>query len=213
MDQLAQVLGGLSLFCLRKVKVQVQVVRNLRIYTRRAAGLEVQRNKRHERKEAILKVKPTNDYQAKLPTPFAVLGIRIEEDWLTDIEYLPVDTLPMEPRGALAKEVCDQLSAYVRDSRFAFDLSLHIGGTLHQRRVWRAIEAIPSGTTRSYADIAAELNSAPRAVGQACGANRLPIVIPCHRVIARNGGLGGFMNASDGMPLSIKRWLLSHELG
>ena len=115
-----------------------------------------------------MKVKPTNDYQAKLPTPFAVLGIRIEEDWVTDIEYLPVDTLPMEPRGALAKEVCDQLSAYVRDSRFAFDLSLHIGGTLHQRRVWRAIEAIPSGTTRSYADIAAELNSAPRAVGQAC---------------------------------------------
>jgi methylated-DNA-[protein]-cysteine S-methyltransferase len=198
---------------LRKVKVQIQAVRNLQIYTRRvAAGPAAQGNKRHE-KGAILKVKPTNDYQAKLPTPFAVLGIRIEEDWVTDIEYLPVDTLPVKPRGALAKEVCDQLSAYVRDPRFAFDLSLHIGGTLHQRRVWRAIEAIPSGTTRSYADIAAELNSAPRAVGQACGANRLPIVIPCHRVIARNGGLGGFMNASDGMPLSIKRWLLSHELG
>lgn len=165
------------------------------------------------RKRPILKVKPLNDYQARLPTPFAVLGIRIEEDWVTDIEYLPLDMPPMEPKGALAKEVCDQLSAYVRDSRFVFDLSLHIGGTLHQRRVWRAIEAIPAGTTRSYADIAAELNSAPRAVGQACGANRLPIVIPCHRVIARNGGLGGFMNASDGMPLSIKRWLLSHEFG
>jgi methylated-DNA-[protein]-cysteine S-methyltransferase len=164
-------------------------------------------------KRTALKVKPMSDYQAKIPAPFAVLGIRIEEDWVTDIEYLPLDTLPMEPRGALAKEVCEQLMAYVRDPRFVFDLSLHIGGTPHQRRVWRAIEAIPSGTTRSYADIAAELNSAPRAVGQACGANRLPIVIPCHRVIARNGGLVGFMNASDGMPLSIKRWLLSHELG
>jgi methylated-DNA-[protein]-cysteine S-methyltransferase len=164
-------------------------------------------------KRTVLKVKPMSDYQAKIPVPFAVLGICIEEDWVTDIEYLPLDTLPMEPRGALAKEVCEQLMAYVRDPRFVFDLSLHIGGTVHQRRVWRAIEAIPSGKTRSYADIAAELNSAPRAVGQACGANRLPIVIPCHRVIARNGGLGGFMNASDGIPLSIKRWLLSHELG
>ena len=56
-----------------------------------------------------------------------------------------------------------------------------------------------------------ELHSAPRAVGQACGANRLPIVIPCHRVIAKSGGLGGFMHASDGMPLDIKRWLLRHE--
>ncbi|HVW63376.1 MAG TPA: methylated-DNA--[protein]-cysteine S-methyltransferase [Nitrosospira sp.] len=165
------------------------------------------------RKGAVLKARPADDYQAKLATPFAVLGIRIDEDWVTDIEYLPLGTPPMKPRGALAKEVCDQLSAYVRDPRFVFDLSLHIGGTLHQRRVWRVIEAIPSGTTRSYADIAAELRSAPRAVGQACGANRLPIVIPCHRVIAKNGGLGGFMNASDGMPLSTKLWLLSHELG
>lgn len=166
-----------------------------------------------EQKGVPLKVKPEDDYQARLPTPFAILGIRIDEDWVTDIEYLRLDTSPMGPRGALAKEVCAQLSAYVRDPRFVFDLSLHIGGTLHQRRVWRAIEAIPSGTTRSYADIAAELKSAPRAVGQACGANRLPIVIPCHRVIAKNGGLGGFMNASDGMPLSIKQWLLNHELG
>jgi methylated-DNA-[protein]-cysteine S-methyltransferase len=163
------------------------------------------------RKRTVLKIKPVNDYQAKIQTPFAVLGIRTEEDWVTDIEYLPLDTLPMAPQNALAKEVCDQLLAYVRDPRFIFDLSLHIGGTLHQRRVWRAIEAIPSGITRSYADIAGELNSAPRAVGQACGANRLPVVIPCHRVIARNGKLGGFMNATDGMPLSIKQWLLSHE--
>ena len=62
-------------------------------------------------------------------------------------------------------------------------------------------------------DIAAQLHSAPRAVGQACGANRLPIVIPCHRVIAKNGGLGGFMNSNGEFPLDIKRWLLGHECG
>lgn len=163
--------------------------------------------------KTILKAKSADDYQAKLATPFAVLGIRIEEDWLTDIEYLPLDTQPLAPQTPLAKEVCNQLQAYLADPSFVIDLSLHIGGTTHQRRVWQTIQKIPSGTTLSYADIATQLHSAPRAVGQACGANRLPIVIPCHRVIARNGGLGGFMNASDGVPLTIKRWLLHHERG
>lgn len=150
-------------------------------------------------------------YQAKLATPFAVLGIILEEDWLTDIEYLPIDMQPLIPQTYLAKEVCRQLQAYLIEPGYNFDLSMHIGGTSHQRRVWSAIQAIPSGKTSSYGEIAAQLHSAPRAVGRACGANRIPIIIPCHRVIAKNGGLGGFMNASDGNPLEIKRWLLRHE--
>lgn len=150
-------------------------------------------------------------YQAKLATPFAVLGIRTEEDWLTDIDYLPIGTKPSAPKTLLAKEVYRQLQAYLNEPNFKFDLCLHIGGTTHQQRVWQAIQAIPSGETSSYAEIAAQLHSAPRAVGRACGANRIPIVIPCHRVISKNGGLGGFMNASEGNPLEIKRWLLRHE--
>ena len=157
------------------------------------------------------KSKATVSYQAKLATPFALLGIRTEEDWLTGIDYLPLDSVPLAPENALAREVCKQLQAYLADPDFVFDLSLHIGGTTHQRRVWQAIQEIPCGKTSSYADIAVQLHSAPRAVGQACGANRLPIIIPCHRVIAKNGGLGGFLNASDGAPLTIKRWLLHHE--
>jgi methylated-DNA-[protein]-cysteine S-methyltransferase len=151
------------------------------------------------------------NYQAKLITPFAVLGIVTEEDWLTDIDYLPLGVEPMAPQGCLATEVCRQLQAYLEEPTFKFDLSLHIGGTTHQRRVWQAIQNVSSGETISYAEIAARLHSAPRAVGRACGANRLPIIIPCHRVISKNGGLGGFMNASDGNPLEIKRWLLRHE--
>ena len=150
-------------------------------------------------------------YQAKLITPFAVLGIVTEEDWLTDIDYLPTDTQPLVPQNYLAKEVYRQLQAYLTEPGFRFYLSLHIGGTAHQRRVWQTIQTIPSGRTSSYAEIAAQLHSAPRAVGRACGANRIPIVIPCHRVIAKNGGLGGFMNTSDGNPLEIKHWLLRHE--
>lgn len=162
------------------------------------------------------KNKPTIDhaiYQAKILTPFAVLGIKTDTEWLTDIDYLPLETSLLPPTNELAAEVCCQLQAYLQDPCTTFDLPLHIGGTQHQQRVWQQIQAIPSGETRSYAEFASLLHSSPRAVGQACGANRLPIVIPCHRVIARNGKLGGFMHASDGMPLMIKQWLLSYEKG
>lgn len=152
-----------------------------------------------------------SQYQAKMQTPFAVLAIRTEEDWLTGIDYLPLETPLLAPQNVLAKEVCKQLKAYLITPGFVFDLSLHISGTVHQRRVWQAIQAIPSGKTCSYAEIAEQLHSAPRAVGGACGANKIPIIIPCHRVISKNGGLGGFMNASKGFPLDIKRWLLHHE--
>ena len=154
---------------------------------------------------------PAGLYQAKLATPFSVLGIRTEGDWLTGIDYLPPDVSDLAPQNALAKEVCRQLQRYLTDPDYMFDLSLLIEGTPYQRRVWQSIQAIPSGETTCYSEIAIQLHSSPRAVGRACGANRIPIVIPCHRVIAKNGGLGGFMNARDGHPLAIKRWLLHHE--
>jgi methylated-DNA-[protein]-cysteine S-methyltransferase len=68
-----------------------------------------------------------------------------------------------------------------------------------------------SHQTRSYGDIARALHSAPRAVGQACGANPFPVVVPCHRVLAAGGGLGGFARQREGFLLDVKRWLLAHE--
>jgi len=68
----------------------------------------------------------------------------------------------------------------------------------------------PSGRTLTYLDVARRLRTAPRPVGGACGANRIPLVIPCHRVVA-SGGLGGFMKHRGGFPLEVKRWLLKHE--
>lgn len=100
-------------------------------------------------------------YQAKILFPFAVLGIIIEEEWLTDIEYLPLDTPLLAPKNSLAKEVCNQLTAYLTEPSFTFDLNLHIGGTTHQRRVWNIIQNIPCGKTTSYAEIAKQLHSAP----------------------------------------------------
>lgn len=150
------------------------------------------------------------DYQAKLKVPFGVLGIRCGGERLTGIAFLPPGTKTLPPRNALARRVCEQLSAYFADPGFRFDLPLDLGGTEHQNRAWRAMRAIPCGQVRTYGDLAAEMHSSPRAVGQACGNNPVPIVVPCHRIVGKHG-LGGFMHHSGGRAPDIKRWLLLHE--
>jgi methylated-DNA-[protein]-cysteine S-methyltransferase len=150
------------------------------------------------------------DFQAKLQTPFGMLGILCTDDALTGIEFLAPDTKSELPHNAFAREVCEQLSAYMEDSDFRFNLSLQPGGTAHQNKVWQAMCAIPRGQVLTYGDIATQIVSAPRAVGQACGNNPIPIVIPCHRVVGKSG-MGGFIHHSGGYALDIKRWLLAHE--
>lgn len=151
-------------------------------------------------------------YQAKLATPFAVLGIVTTAGRLAEIDFLPPGTAPLAPQDAFTGQVCDELRAYTTNSAHRFTLPLEPRGTPFQQKVWQALLETPCGSTLTYGDLAARLGSAPRAVGQACGANPIPVIIPCHRVLARHG-LGGFMNSAGGDPLSIKRWLLRHELG
>ena len=102
----------------------------------------------------------------------------------------------------------DQLQEYFDGKRMSFNLPLAPEGSDFQKRVWAALCAIPSGETRSYADIARTISSAPRAVGGANGANPIPLFIPCHRVIAADGSLGGY---SGGDGPATKRYLLDHE--
>ena len=91
-------------------------------------------------------------------------------------------------------------------------MPLLVEGTPFQRRLWEALCEIPRGKTLTYGELARRLGGEARAIGQACGDNRLPIVIPCHRVVAANG-LGGFAHATGGYLLEAKRWLLAHECG
>ena len=102
----------------------------------------------------------------------------------------------------------EQLQEYFDGKRMNFDLPLAPEGSDFQKRVWAALRAIPLGETRSYADIARALGSAPRAVGGANGANPIPVFIPCHRVIAADGSLGGY---SGGDGPATKRFLLDLE--
>lgn len=107
------------------------------------------------------------------------------------------------------KQMTQEILAYLQQPHQAFSLPAQLAGSAFQQKVWLAILAIPLGQTRTYSELAAQLQSGPRAVANACGANRLPLLIPCHRVVAKNG-LGGFMRG-DKNGLSIKRWLLAHE--
>lgn len=148
-------------------------------------------------------------YHAKYRTPFAVLGIRTVGDRVTDIDYLDPDVATLDPLTRLADRACKQVEKYLEDPQFEFDLPFEYSGTPFQCEVWRRISRIPAGRTQTYAEIAKALRTAPRPVGGACGANRLPLVIPCHRVLSASG-LGGFMRgALQGR--SIKLWLLRHE--
>jgi len=149
-------------------------------------------------------------HQARMQAPFAVLGIRVIGERLTHIEYLPRGAATLKPQTPFAKEVCRQLAAYLKDPDFEFDLPFEYDGTEYQRKVWQTVHAIPPGKVLSYLQVARRIDSAPRPVGSACGANRIPILIPCHRVIASDG-IGGFMHTRRGSPIEIKRWLLHHE--
>jgi methylated-DNA-[protein]-cysteine S-methyltransferase len=101
----------------------------------------------------------------------------------------------------------DELFAYFDGILTRFDLPLNPAGTSYRRRVWSALLQIPYGATRSYAEIARQVGGSPRSVGQAVGANPIPIIIPCHRVLATNG-IGGY---SGGEGLPTKRALLALE--
>ena len=155
-------------------------------------------------------VREINRFQACLKTPFAVLGVHTDGDYLTHIEFLPRIHPPLEPLTPAAALACEQLDAYIKDPNFRFTLLLSVEGTLHQMAVWRAMQNIPRGETRTYGELARSIKSAPRAVGQACGKNPVPIIIPCHRIVGSTG-MGGFMGAQSGDPIKIKQWLLAHE--
>jgi methylated-DNA-[protein]-cysteine S-methyltransferase len=141
-------------------------------------------------------------------TPIGTLWLARDEHGLSSVAFAG----PSEAasRDELLLEAAGQLRAYFARELERFELPLSPAGTEFQRRVWRALEAIPYGTTTTYAALAASLGSpaACRAVGAANGRNPLPVVVPCHRVVGSAGALTGY-----GGGLERKRALLDLEAG
>ncbi len=172
-----------------------------------------------------------SEYAAKLRTPFAVLGIRTNGRAVTEVAFLPNSERAQQPADAIAAQAVRELSRWLDDPHFRFTVPLAPEGTPFRRRVWDALCAIPLGESRTYGELARQLYTAPRAIGGACGANPIAVIVPCHRVVGSSGSLGGFMGVSakgrperehrsaqrdgylltEGDPLAIKRWLLAHE--
>ena len=153
-------------------------------------------------------------WDAIIEFPKMKVAVAIREERVAGIRYLPLISESKDPESALAERAVRQLERYREDPDAKFDLPLLVEGSEFQRRLWAALCEIPRGRTLTYGEMARTLGGADfesaRAVGQACGDNRLPIVIPCHRVVAADG-LGGFGHSTSGFLLEAKRWLLMHE--
>ncbi|MGO1345236.1 methylated-DNA--[protein]-cysteine S-methyltransferase [Chromohalobacter japonicus] len=148
------------------------------------------------------------DYVTPEPTsPLGMLRILASEHGIREIAFVDDTETPAAPSPLT--DICrEQLSAYLKGELRDFDVPLDPQGTPFQQRVWQALARIPFGETRSYAEIARDIDNlkAVRAVGAANGRNPLPIVVPCHRVIGRDGTLTGYAGG-----LERKAWLLELE--
>lgn len=139
-----------------------------------------------------------------VPSPVGTIRVSEYDGAIVAVAWGDADPAPATP---LLAEVQRQLAYYYADGTYQFDLPLKPAGTEFQRAVWRVMRAIPAGSVRTYGEVARELISAARAVGGACGANPIPIIIPCHRIVAASG-LGGFSGEGG---VEAKRQLLAHE--
>jgi methylated-DNA-[protein]-cysteine S-methyltransferase len=144
-------------------------------------------------------------------TPIGSLAITATDTDLLEIKFITENIQSTEHDShTLLKQTIAQLTDWIKNPHHPFTLPYTATGTPFQQRVWRMMQAIPCGETRTYQQLATALNTSPRAVGNACRANPLLFIIPCHRVVAKNH-MGGFAGSRSGRWLEIKAWLLQRE--
>lgn len=148
---------------------------------------------------------------AVIKTPFTTLSLAFESGLLQSVDFFSRKKVS-SPKLKEAKDACQQIDDYCANFPvdFKFDIALKMEGTPFQKKVWLALKKIPVGQVMTYGELAKQLKTSARAVGNACRANPMPLVIPCHRVVAKSG-LGGFAGSQEGAPMKIKKWLLEHE--
>ncbi len=145
-----------------------------------------------------------------LPSPIGLIRIHTTHDKLSRIELRPSMDNDSSIQTEIAQHITHELQTYFKNPKHIFNLPMQLQGTPFQMRVWKALQKIPSGKTVTYQMLAEQLQTGPRAIGNACRTNPIPVIIPCHRVIAKNN-LGGYSGATNGAWMEIKKWLLAHE--
>jgi methylated-DNA-[protein]-cysteine S-methyltransferase len=147
---------------------------------------------------------------AVVSSPVGRLGIQMQDKALSGLIFLSGRQQLVAPEKGRAGDVLRALQAYFDDPRRLPDVDLQLSGTPFQCRVWQELCSIPVGKIITYGALARRLESSARAVGNACRRNPVPILVPCHRVVAARG-LGGFAGSRRGRLIGVKRWLLKHE--
>jgi len=145
-----------------------------------------------------------------MESPVGRLAIHTLEGKVTQVDYGVRREVSKVLTDPLHRKIQQQLQAYFTRPTTRFNLPLLLQGTPFQLKVWQALQRIPVSQTVSYGELADRLHTSARAVGNACRANPVPLIVPCHRVIAKNG-IGGFSGATQGKSIDRKRWLLQHE--
>ncbi|MFC6153462.1 methylated-DNA--[protein]-cysteine S-methyltransferase [Nocardioides yefusunii] len=139
---------------------------------------------------------PSDSYAAVLDSPIGPLRVVVQDEKVTAVHFHPFDDLAAaEGTTPVLDAALRQLREYFAGERTVFDVPLGAVGTAYQHRVWAVLNEIPHGTTVSYAEVARRLGQEPgasRAVGTACGRNPVPVIVPCHRVVASSGALTGY---------------------
>jgi len=144
-----------------------------------------------------------------LPSPLGPITFFIENKTITYIDIFSTHQ-PQDADNDLEIDIAKQFDAYFSDPTHVFSLPVQLCGTEYQVKVWENLQDIPVGKTLTYGELAKQLKSSARAIGNACRKNPTPIVIPCHRIIAANG-IGGFSGETQGETINKKRYLLEHE--
>lgn len=152
----------------------------------------------------------SRSYDVVMDSPIGRLGVCLQDAGLRHIDFLDDEVQLQAALKPAARMVVAAIRQYFKTGQYSPAVDIELEGTVFQRRVWQALRAIPLGQVTTYGALAEKLGSSARAVGNACRHNPVPILVPCHRVVARTG-LGGFAGDRDGRLVDIKRHLLAHE--
>jgi len=151
----------------------------------------------------------TTDESFVIATTIGRLEIDIDDEKIKAIK-LNSNKFLSKSKTKLGQKITEQFKSYFNNASFEFDLPLVQKGSEHQNKVWKALREIPPGQVLTYGALAKKIGSSARAIGNACRNNPIPIIVPCHRIVAAKD-IGGFSGAQEGVLLNIKRELLAHE--
>ena len=147
-------------------------------------------------------------YYSYFKSPCGLIKITATEKHLKELEFLKHMDIDISNENEITKKVSKELSEYFFERRKTFSLDLAVEGSEFQKKVWNALLEIPYGELATYKDIACKIGNtnASRAVGNANNKNKIPIIIPCHRIIGTDGSLVGYAGGLD-----VKKFLIDHE--